>query len=55
MPCILRMSVESLTGVGGPMGDYGVSYTREQKEDTFRQGQRRWWSHLWENNKVKVA
>jgi hypothetical protein len=35
--------------------DYGVSYTREQKEDTFRQGQRRWWSHLWENNKVKVA
>lgn len=30
-------------------------YTREQKEETFRNGQRRYWAWLWENQRIKVA
>lgn len=30
-------------------------YSREQKEDTFRMAQRRFWAWLWESNKIKVA
>jgi len=34
--------------------DYGP-YTREQKEETFRNAQRRWWGYLWTHNRIKVA
>ena len=33
--------------------DYGP-YTREQREDSFRLAQRRWWAYLWMNNLIGV-
>lgn len=35
--------------------DKGIHLTREQKEETFRIGQRRYWAWLWETKRIKVA
>lgn len=35
--------------------DYGSTWTREEKKEYFRAGQRKWWAYVWQNDLVKVA